>query len=113
MRILRGEKPRDTKIQQRDAAIGGDENVRRLEIAVDDEVAMRVLYGVAHVAEELETCLDGQLSRLTVRIDRFAGDVLHGEPGNAIGGDATVEEVRDSRMIELRENLPFLEKALI
>src|SRR5438105_15836245 len=38
----------DSEVEQADAAILFDENVRRLEVAVDDGLAMRVLDGLAH-----------------------------------------------------------------
>lgn len=47
-----------------------------------------------------------------ILIERKALDVFHDEIGQATFGRAAVEQTRDMRMIEARQNLPFLAKTL-
>ena len=47
-----GEQAGDAEIEQLGRAVGGDEDVARFEIAVDDEVAMGVLDGLADGQKE-------------------------------------------------------------
>ncbi len=41
----------DAEVEQLHDAVVADENVRRLEVAVNDQVPVRVLHRLAHVAE--------------------------------------------------------------
>src|SRR5215207_3921907 len=48
---------------------------------------------------------------IAVAIDRHSLHVLHGEPRRAVFRDASVDQRRDIRVGEPRENLAFVEKA--
>ena len=51
----------DAEVEQLDGAVACHQDVRRLEVAVHDQVAMGVLHGVAELQEQLEPRLDRQL----------------------------------------------------
>src|SRR5262245_27846851 len=107
-RIIAVLKLGDAEIQQGNTALGRHENVRRLEVAVNDEMAVGVLHGSTDTTEEIQPLIDRKLALGTVAIDRDAVDVLHGEPRQTIGRRAAIEQLRDAWMIERRENLPFV-----
>ena len=76
-----------------------------------DEILVRVLNRVAHGGEEEEPMPDVERLSIAVCRDGLAGDVLHREVRSSVGGDAAVEQARDVRMLETREDLALPEKA--
>ena len=106
------ESARDAEVHEHHATIGRHENVGRLEVAVHDEIPMRVLHRGADVAEQVQPRLDGQPAIVAVAVDVLAVDVLHREPGEPVGGDAAVEQPRDSGVVEAGEDLPLVEEPL-
>ena len=88
-------------------ALGGHDDVRRLDVAMDDELTMSLLQRGADVREEVEAFVDGQPLFVAEAIDVAALDVLHDEIRPAIRGASAVEQLRDVRMTERRENAPF------
>ncbi len=93
----------DPEVEQLHDAVVADENVRRLEVAVHDEMPVRVLDCFAHVAKEPDASHDGGRVRAAILGERRALDVLHHEPGRAVGERARVVETRDERMVQLRQ----------
>ena len=71
------------------------------------QVPVRVMHGVAHVAEESETLLDREPVRIAVAVHRDAVHVLHHEIRQPRFGDAGVEETRDVRVVEATEDAPL------
>ena len=51
-------------------SIQADQNVRRLQIAVDDPLLMRVLHGVADLDEQLEPLLHREIGLVAIFGDR-------------------------------------------
>ena len=95
----------DSEIEQLGNAVRGHEDVSRLDVAVHDQVLMRVLHRVAHVAEQTETVVDRQLLLLAPRgnlqaIDKFQDDIRR-----AVFGRAAIEQPGDIGMLQMRENL--------
>src|SRR5690606_18439395 len=102
---------RDAEVEQLRLTRRGHEDVRRLQVAMDDEVAVRVLDGVANPAEQLDAPPHRNSHALAVRRDGFPVDVLHREVGTAVDVRAAVEEARDEGMFEPREDLTFAPEA--
>ena len=100
----------DAEIEQLRFAVGGDQNVRRLDVAMDDELAVRELHRRADIAEQRDAFFDAQLALRGVAQQRFAVDVFHREVRTSIVGDAAVEQARDVRMFETREDLPLAQE---
>jgi hypothetical protein len=88
-----------------------DEDVRRLDVAMNDALHVRVLHGVAHGGEELEPLADGQAVAVCEPSDRLALHILHREEGLSRRGDAAVEDARDVRVVHHRERLALLLEA--
>jgi hypothetical protein len=103
----RAERLGDAEVEQLGLALGGDEDVRRLEVAVHDSDGMRHGHRVAHAREERQAVGQRRLPRGAPRVDRHPLDVLHRVPRHARLGDAAVEQPRDARMVEPREDLPL------
>jgi hypothetical protein len=83
----------------------GHQDVRRLEVTVNDSAQVRVLHAAAHFAEQLEPRLDAEPPFVAVARDRDARHVLHREERPAVVGCAGIEDARDVRMREHRERL--------
>ena len=79
------EQLRDAEVEELHLAVGRDEDVRRLEVAVDDEVLVRVADGVAHHLEEREPASSERLRVVAVAVDRLAVDELHREVRQSVG----------------------------
>ena len=110
-RVVIGEQLGDTEIEQLQIASRRYEDVRRLQIAMDDEPAMGVLHGLAHPAEQLHPCVNREAPPVAVRRDRLTVHEFHREVRPAVGVEAAVEEPCDGRVIELGENLPLAAEA--
>ena len=87
------------------AVVGRDEDVRRLDVAVDETLRVGVLDGVADLGEELEPRLDGQLVAVAVLRDRRARDEVHHEVGPSRRRRPRVDDARDVRVVHHREGL--------
>ena len=101
----------DPEVQQLGRAIGDHEHVGRLDVAVDDQVLVRVLDGRADVTKELQARGGVEPVRIAVVDDRLPFDVLHREVRPAVRRAATVEKTRDERMLEAGEYLPLVPEA--
>ncbi len=69
----------------------GDEDVRRLEVAVDDEPAVGVVDGPSHLDHEPHPIADAEVAGIGVGRDRLAVDELRDEVWHPIGALAAVE----------------------
>src|ERR1700677_2333235 len=74
---------------------------------MDDKILVRVLYGSADTAEELEPIIDGKIVLTAIVVNGNSIHILHYEVRDAIGGHASVQKARNIGMIEVRQNLPL------
>ena len=74
---------------------------------MNDQILMRVLDGGADVDEQLESLAQVEPALVAVLIERLALDVLHDQVWLAIVRLAGIDQSRDVRMIQARENLPL------
>ena len=107
---IRIEQFRDAEIQQLGRAIGGDQNVAGLEVAMDHLMVVGVSYRLAYFFEKLEALRDRQLAVLAIAVNRLAVHVLHDEIWQAIFGGAAIQQAGDVRVIEIGEDLPLVAK---
>ena len=91
---------------------GGDEDVLRLDVAVDDEVAMRVRDAGADLLEERNAFAHREPAVGAVPIDGHAVHVLHHEVEQVVGGRARIQQSRDVGMLEPREQLPLAQEPI-
>jgi hypothetical protein len=87
------------------AVIDGDEDVRGLEVAVDDALLMRVLHGLADLDEQLQAFPGGQFGLVAILGDLDAADQFHDEVGAPALRRAAVENFRDVRVVHERKGL--------
>ena len=97
----------DSEIQQPDGAILFDQDVRRLQVAMNDAVAVRVASRFAHRAKQLQAVLDRALMAVAEVHQRPALDVFHDEPRRAVVKASRVVETRDRGVVELCERALF------
>ena len=81
----------DAEVEQLDPAFAIDQQVRGLEVAVDDQVAMRMADRVQHLHEQLHALAQVQPARVAPLVDGRAIHVLHDEVGIAVVAEATVQ----------------------
>ena len=62
---------------------------------------------------KIEPLVDGEAARVAVRVDRLAFDELHREIRHAVARQAAVDEVRDPRMLEQRQDASLFEEAAV
>jgi hypothetical protein len=87
------------------------EDVLRLDVAMDDPTAVRVVEGVRHFTRDAQRFVDGQLSLALQPIaQRFSLDVRHREPEIACRF-ARVVYRQDVRMLQARREHDFLLEA--
>ena len=104
---------RDAEIEQLDVAVDADEHVRGLEIAVHDQVGMRVRDGREDFEKQAKAGVDIQPVLVAVAIDPLAFDVLEDEIRLSRRRHARVDEVGDVRMAEAGEDVAFAPESLL
>ena len=90
--------------------LGGHQHVGRLQVAVDDELAMRIGHRPHHLDEERQDLL--QLTALAPGIDRHAVDILERQIRTAAFGEARVVQHRNGRMLQPGEDGALARDAL-
>lgn len=105
------QKFRDAKVEQLRDAVLRDQNVGGLQVAMNDEMLMRVVNRGADLLNECQTRRRGELIAIAVVIDPQPFDILHGDERSSVGRVTAIEQARDVGMIEPRQDLPFGAKA--
>jgi hypothetical protein len=83
------------------------QDIRRLEIPMNDEVLVGVVHRGANRLKQFQSGIDVQPMRIAESIDGDAVDVLHDDVGASVRQGPAVQEMSDVRMIELGQNLAF------
>lgn len=73
---------------------------------------MRILHRAQHLSKKHEALIDAKVVVIAVLGDGRAFDVLEGEIGLPVFGKAGVEQLRDVRVIQTREDLALAGHAL-
>src|SRR5437016_3446558 len=102
---------RDAKVRN-ERMVLREEHVLRLDVAMDDAVAVRIIERVRDVAQDVHGLGDGQLSdaRQTLS-ERLALDIRHRVVKKA-AGCARAEERHDMRMLQSRGDMDLPNEAL-
>ena len=85
--------------------IGGDQDVRGLQVAVNDAFLVSVLKRRANLDEEVQPFLDAQPRGVAILGDRHALDVFHHEIGPARFGQPAVQNLGDIGVVHERQRL--------
>ena len=102
---------RDAEVEQLQRAVGGDEDVLRLQIAMDHEVPVRRLHRQSQDLKQLEPFGQRQALLVAVPADRRALHEFHDEERQTFVGRAAVQQPRDVRVVEAGQRLAFVTKA--
>ena len=103
-----GDRLRDAEVddfRRRPVIPHRNQNVRWLEVAVDDAFLMRVLDTLAHLEEEREALLGPETHPVAVRCDGLAFHVLHREVRPSVLSGPSVEDCGDGRMVHQSKRL--------
>ena len=81
------------------------------DVAVNDQILMRVMHRAADVAKESKPRVDAEPVLVAIRRDRQTVDVLHHEVGELPVRHAAVQQLRDASMLQRRQDLTLGAKA--
>ena len=107
LRLLLIQQLGDAEVEQPDLAVGGDQDVGGLQIAVYDELRVRVGDGIGDLRKQPDARPCIELMIATVLIDGPAFDVLDRQKRPMRRGQAGVIQTRDVRVRQRREDLPL------
>ena len=102
----------DTEVEQLDLTSDADEHVGRLEVAVNNQVGMRVRDRLQHIEEETETGVDVQPVLVAIVVDALALHVLEHQVRVARLRYTRIDKVGNVRMREPREDVALAPEAL-
>ena len=101
----------DAEVEQARPSLRVDQDIRRLDVAMHDQRAMRRFDRFADGNEQAQTSIHAQLARVAPAHDVVAFDVFHREPGHAFGGEAAVDQPGDGGMFQACKDAPFAAEA--
>src|SRR5215472_6376306 len=84
----------------------------RLEVAMDDQIAVRITHRLTGFTEQHAALLDREIALFAVRVDRNALDIFHDEERCAVPGRASIQKPRDIGVIQAGQDLPLLPESL-
>ena len=97
---------RDAEVREVDTAVVVEQHVRRLHVAVDDALAVRVVERVGHAAQDRDGARERQPLAPDQRGQRAARDQAHRHPGDALFAvDVVGVDRHDVRVLEARDRL--------
>src|SRR6266851_9557014 len=103
----------NSKVEQLDLTIAGDEHVGRLDVAVDNQVGMRVRHRRQHIDKQPEARVDVQHALIAIHIDVLSLDVFENQIWLTVGKYAGVDQVRDVRVRQPGEEAAFSLESLL
>jgi len=110
--VVFGQQLGDAEVEQFGSAVGSDEDVSGLEVAVHDEVAMGVGDGVADLVDQAAALLRAEAALVAKAVDGQAVDVIHGDPGAAVGSGSGVEQAGDGGVLKRGKDALLAAQAL-
>src|SRR5262249_17996809 len=105
------QKLRDPEVEKLWHSVPVDQNVAGLQVAVDDEMAVRIFNCVAHREEEAQPLFDAEIVLRCVLCDPGPLDVLHDQVRSSVIAGTPVEESCNVRMLKTRQNLTLATEA--
>ena len=101
------------EVEQLDVAVAADEHVGRLEVAVHDQVGVRVGDGLQDIEEQAQPGLDAERVLGAVAVDALTVDVLDDEIRLARLRHPGIDEVGDVGMGQPGQEVAFAPEALL
>jgi hypothetical protein len=103
----------NAEIEQLHLPVRRHENVRRFDVAMNDQMTVRVGDGGDDIEKQPYTFVDVQTASIGVTIDRRALDVLEHDIRLTCRSDACIDELCDLRMPQFREHGTFAHETLL
>ena len=100
----------DAEVEQFRNTVRGHQDVRWLQIPVNDQIGMRILNRGTDLAKQLQPLGGREPLRIAELIERFALDEFHHEIRPPIPRRAAVQQPRDVRVIQSRQDLTLRAK---
>ena len=100
----------DAEIKQPHATAGIDHDVGRFQIAMHDQIAVRVVDGFAHLAKQLQSFAERQRFRVCVADQVNAFHELHRHVRPSIGRYPAVDQPGNSRVMQSGEDASLVFK---
>ncbi len=94
----------DAEVEQMRPALGIDQQVRRLQIAMHDQRLVRRLHRFADARDQRHAFAQRQAPRVAVARRRLPVDQRHRVPGHALVADAAVDQRHDVRVRQARQD---------
>jgi len=101
----------DAEVQQLGCAVRGDHHIGRLQVAVHDELRMRVVHALGHADQQAHALRHGGAFAVHVGAQRAAGHKLQHQVGLAVVGDAGIQQARYGRVVQARQHGTLTGKA--
>ncbi|WP_251044528.1 MULTISPECIES: hypothetical protein [unclassified Lysobacter] len=111
-RVAAAEVRGDAEIDQMRASVGADQHIRRLDVAMDDALRMRVAQRFADLDQQIHAFAHAGVAAVAPGVHGDAIDVAHGEPRVAVGVDATIEQGGDAGMFQPRQMIALADEGL-
>ncbi len=102
----------DAEVQQFHLAVGGDQDVGGLQVAVHDQVGVRVADHRAHLQHQLQAALQRQRQPLAVIGDRLAFDIGQRQVRLPLQVHARIEQLGQVGMLQPGQDLALAAEAL-
>src|ERR1700747_2228112 len=110
-RAARRRELRQTEIKDLYLAAPSHENIRGLDVAVDDAACVRCVQRIGNLDAEVEDLIEGQWSVVDPMLERLTVEVLHGDEGAAVEF-ADIVNCANIGVVERRGGTRFALKAL-
>ena len=101
----------DAEIQQDRASLAVDQDVRGLDVAMDDQVAVGIGHRRADLQHQVHAPGDAGLVPVAPLVDAFTFHQRHREPRRAVGRDAGFVQAGDTGVAQARERPLLLHEA--
>ena len=101
----------DAEIEQLGVTFPVHQDVRRLDVAMHDQLPVRMVHGIAGLCQQFHATRQRCTLRVAPGGDVIATHQLHRQPGLAGIVDAAIQQLRDVRVLQSRQHLPLAHEA--
>ena len=104
---------RDAEVEQLHTAVGRDQDVRRLQIAMDDQTRVCMRHRIKHLDHKRQAIRDREPLAVAVRVQSRAIHILEHEIGLPRTTHTGIKQPRDTGMGESGKDVAFTTEALV
>ncbi|HRD98964.1 MAG TPA: hypothetical protein PLA97_21505 [Rubrivivax sp.] len=99
---------RHAEVQQHRVPVLAHQHIARLDVAVHDQLTVRVAHRTAHLFEQGQHRFQIQPPIAAIAVQRVTLDVFHHQVGSSGRCGAAVQQPCDVRVVQLGQDLPFV-----